>query len=504
MRQLALHFAAIFLCCLTVGCPEDAAIDIGASTSDANASADVTVETDTQSVEDTYEPDLCAEVDCGAFGRCIDGDCSCDAGFELLEGTCQDIDECLGDNGDCGDATFWACTNTEGAFSCSDIDECATENGGCADNARCINLAGTAPECVCNPGFIEAPNGTCVITPECLFVSCSVNGPNSYCEAGECVCKPGYAFDTYEWCIDVNECITDNGGCGDSAYWSCQNSKGSFTCKDKDECLTNNGGCGENAQCSNIEGAAPECSCKPGFLYNPDGQCVPTPECLFIECGAQASCVGGVCECNSGFAADTNGTCQDINECSDNNGGCGDATTSTCTNTDGSYQCDCIDGYSLENGICENTACALSSWPSMAANGCKNLAGADLAGASLNSIDLTNVDFTGAILNLANLSSSDLSGSNLTSANVNQANLTDSILAGANLENAELNAADLTNANFTGANLTSASLSDANISNANFSNAILTGVISVGLTGTPAVLPNGWYIENGSLVEDAP
>ncbi len=494
----------LFLCILLAGCPEDPETTSGDSTMRTDVTQDATPVTDISEPEEPVPGDACDSIECGTHGRCIEGSCVCDAGFILTDTTCQDIDECLDDNGGCGDATFWTCTNTIGAFVCEDIDECVTENGECDENARCINLAGEAPECVCNPGFIEDPKGICIVTPDCLFVSCSINGPNSYCEAGECVCKTGYAFDTYDWCIDINECMTGNGGCGDSTYWQCKNSPGSFTCQDKNECLVNNGGCGENAQCSNIEGAAPECSCKPGFLYNPDGQCVPTPECLFIECGAQASCVGGVCECNSGFAADTNGTCQDINECSDNNGGCGDATTSTCTNTDGSYQCDCIDGYSLENGICENTACALSSWPSMAANGCKNLAGADLAGASLNSIDLTNVDFTGAILNLANLSSSDLSGSNLTSANVNQANLTDSILAGANLENAELNAADLTNANFTDANLTSASLSDANISNANFSNAILTGVISVGLTGSPAVLPDGWYIENGSLVENAP
>ena len=36
--------------------------------------------------------------------------------------------------------------------------------------------------------------------------------------------------------------------------------------------------------------------------------------------------------------------CVDINECSDDNGGC----DHTCTNTVGSYSCGCNDGYELD------------------------------------------------------------------------------------------------------------------------------------------------------------
>ena len=35
----------------------------------------------------------------------------------------------------------------------------------------------------------------------------------------------------------------------------------------------------------------------------------------------------------------------DINECEDNNGGCGH----NCTNTDGNFECFCIDGYELDS-----------------------------------------------------------------------------------------------------------------------------------------------------------
>ena len=42
--------------------------------------------------------------------------------------------------------------------------------------------------------------------------------------------------------------------------------------------------------------------------------------------------------------------CSDIDECATDNGGCGHY----CTNTPGSYQCSCRDGYTLE----EDYSCA--------------------------------------------------------------------------------------------------------------------------------------------------
>ena len=41
----------------------------------------------------------------------------------------------------------------------------------------------------------------------------------------------------------------------------------------------------------------------------------------------------------------------DINECSTNNGGCGNITSSLCTNTIGSYSCSCRTGF---NGTTPN------------------------------------------------------------------------------------------------------------------------------------------------------
>merc|ERR1712241_288245 len=58
-------------------------------------------------------------------------------------------DECATNNGGCGDAKFYSCTNNDGAApSCADINECATNNGGCGD-CTCTNNDGAAPTCTC-------------------------------------------------------------------------------------------------------------------------------------------------------------------------------------------------------------------------------------------------------------------------------------------------------------------------------------------------------------------
>ncbi|MFP6751116.1 MAG: hypothetical protein VB855_05540, partial [Pirellulaceae bacterium] len=63
-------------------------------------------------------------------------------------------------------------------------------------------------------------------------------------------------------CGDINECLTDNGGCGDATFYTCTNNDGAApTCTDIDECLTDNGGCGDATfyTCTNNDGSAPTC-----------------------------------------------------------------------------------------------------------------------------------------------------------------------------------------------------------------------------------------------------
>ena len=253
----------------------------------------------------------CQFVDCSENSHCDAGECVCDNGYSMdsTQKVCADINECTLDNGGCGDALFYACTNTPGASSCADIDECATNNGSCGENATCTNKTGEAPACTCNPGYLFDPAGLCVPTPACQFVDCA---GNSHCDAGTCVCDGGFEAGTEDDCTDIDECATENGGCGDATFYTCINEAGTFSCTDIDECATDNGGCGENATCSNQVGAAPGCTCNPGFLFNPDGLCVPIPACQFVACGENSSCSGGVCLCDDGYQEDNTGQCAPI------------------------------------------------------------------------------------------------------------------------------------------------------------------------------------------------
>ena len=76
-------------------------------------------------------------------------------------------------------------------------------------------------------------------------------------------------------CFDVDECLSNNGGCHQNAM--CTNTLGSRTCTCKtgyagngtfcenvNECLTNNGGCDTNADCADTIGSR-NCTCKSGF-----------------------------------------------------------------------------------------------------------------------------------------------------------------------------------------------------------------------------------------------
>ena len=81
-------------------------------------------------------------------------------------------------------------------------------------------------------------------------------------------------------------------------------------CIDIDECLTSNGGCDHN--CLNFEGSY-ECSCRDGYSLTSDNRtCEDIDECLTSPCDHTCDNTPGgfLCECDQGFLLDTNGkTC---------------------------------------------------------------------------------------------------------------------------------------------------------------------------------------------------
>lgn len=167
-------------------------------------------------------------------------DCiACNTGYELINGSCSDIDECVKDNVSCTTGTF--CMNTLGNYSCEACD------ASCADG-------------------------------------CSSSGPES-CNS----CAPGYKFgeDNKLGCQDEDECVTGNSSCITGEY--CINSIGSYTCKK----------CHKHCKSSCVGSSIDQCSdCAKGYTLNSTTTlgCVDFDECASSDsvCEAGQYCVNKI------------------------------------------------------------------------------------------------------------------------------------------------------------------------------------------------------------------
>jgi HYR domain/Calcium-binding EGF domain len=94
--------------------------------------------------------------------------------------------------------------------ACEDVDECVTNNGGCAEGTQCVNTPGLW-QCgtSCPPGFTGAA-GACQDVNECeagnggcdALTMCTNTPGGRSCGT----CPDGHAGDGYIGCVDVNEC----------------------------------------------------------------------------------------------------------------------------------------------------------------------------------------------------------------------------------------------------------------------------------------------------------
>ncbi|XP_023695128.2 uncharacterized protein cd93 [Paramormyrops kingsleyae] len=152
------------------------------------------------------QKDLCKDSLC-KFG-CVSGHtryiCTCPSGFQLAEDeiSCTDIDECA----DAGESRVCehTCVNINGSYDCickngykmvdgkcQDIDECIEHN--CPQ--QCLNSEGSF-SCYCVVGYNRSSNGlSCVDIDECINSPCEGNCINTI-GSYKCFCEGNYKLAT--------------------------------------------------------------------------------------------------------------------------------------------------------------------------------------------------------------------------------------------------------------------------------------------------------------------
>ncbi|XP_035710508.1 fibrillin-2 isoform X2 [Folsomia candida] len=337
---------------------------------------------------------------------------------------CQDINECNERIGICSNGE---CKNFQGSFqcqcrpgfmltptrdSCIDIDECQRNPNMCSNNGTCVNILGSH-KCLCKPGFKLSSNNDCEDMDECQMMlshACRhgrcINLPGSF----TCQCAEGYTLTSDgQNCRDVNECDEIPNTCPKPAR--CQNVMGSHMCtcppgfelssdgnycRDLNECQINSNLCSDGV-CINTDGGF-VCQCPENYVLSSDGKkCVDIRQDLCYDSFLGGSFGRGVCSksrrgyvsrmtccctggkawgsscescpaigtrefkklCPDGIGRGESG--QDLDECSVMPDVC---QGGECVNSDGSFRCECPQGYKLDSSgdkCVDENECALCS-----------------------------------------------------------------------------------------------------------------------------------------------
>ena len=265
-----------------------------------------------------------------------------------------------------------ACINTFGAYNCScdlgwegdgwnctEINECRAkitelrsmapphligEYDYCHDDATCTNTPG-GYNCTCNDGF-EGTGFNCTDIDECMeeIDECHDDAActNTYGDYN-CTCNEGYSGDGFN-CTDIDECLEEIDECHDNA--ACNNTIGSYECYCDDGFFGDGFECEDSDECADNEAAVVANVTD----YNWDTE----------ECHDDAFCSNTFgsynCTCGDGYEGD-GFNCTDIDECIEETNDCSD--DSVCFNTIGSFECECNDGYFGDGVICvDSDECA--------------------------------------------------------------------------------------------------------------------------------------------------
>ena len=289
-----------------------------------------------------------------ALGIC-GGSCTADAD---ADGICDDVDSCVGTLDACGvcngEGAIYACGCSDipaGDCDCNgnQLDAIGTCGGNCAEDADGDGICDDVDPCVgqydalgeCNgPCTADADNdGLCDDTDPCVGSYDALGICNGNCPAdadGDGVCDNAEILG----CTDPEACnfnalaTEEDGSCSaldaiGSCGGSCEtDADGDGVCDDVDPCVGNYDACGV----CNGPGAIYDCGCSG----------VPAADC---DCEGNQSDIIGVCGGSCTADADSDGICDDVDDCIGTLDACG-----VCDGVGAIFQCGC---NNIPEGQCD-------------------------------------------------------------------------------------------------------------------------------------------------------
>ncbi|XP_055389862.1 putative vitellogenin receptor isoform X2 [Condylostylus longicornis] len=288
--------------------------------------------------------DLENQFQCVSNKKCIDSSKVCDGNKDCDDNSDEnDCDTCLAPEWfDCKDS-FKTCIHH--SFVCDGQENCLNgeDEDNCPDNVKKVPQVCGKTEFTCKDKTCIPMDMVCDGKNDCRDHSDETIG----CEHAELTCEGFFCLNkkclaSHQWvCDGIDDCgdNSDEHGCA----WNCKLEEGKFLCKDNDTCIDLKNVCDNTPHCADK-------SDENGLCYNKESSCEK------FKCPSDSKCfhlpTGPVCICPKGYTYNhVTQKCEDINEC-DQYGIC----SQICTNTNGSYECSCLDKFQLKN---DNRTCAV-------------------------------------------------------------------------------------------------------------------------------------------------
>ena len=272
----------------------------------------------------------------------------------------SDIDECALETHSCA-AAGGVCTNTAGAYSCDCVSGYSGDGSVCESDKRVSLLSSAHGSLSADPAEATVSHGTTVTFTAAPAAGYEVSVWLADCAGSlglECALTVTLDVSVGVEFSDINECATGTHSCA-AEGGECANTAGGYDC----DCVSGYSGdgsvCESDKRVSLLATANGSLSADPNQAVVSHGTTVTftaAPASGYEVSVWLADCAGASgLECALTVTLDVSVGVEfsDINECALETHSCA-AEGGECVNTAGSYDCDCVSGYSGDGYVCES------------------------------------------------------------------------------------------------------------------------------------------------------